>query len=102
MRVFGNARGRGCAVISTRTASRRDAILAGALHCFTRQGFDETTIEDIRHESGASIGSIYHHFSDKAGIAAAVYAHAVRSYQTSARPVVERAALTSTEAAIKQ
>ena len=39
---------------------RRTEILDAALRCFDHQGITATTIEDIRAESGASIGSIYH------------------------------------------
>lgn len=49
--------------------SRREAILDAALKCFLRDGFEATTIEDIRKASGASIGSIYHHFQDKRTLA---------------------------------
>ena len=56
-----------------RTATRRKEILQAALSCFSEQGFDATTVEQIRHRSGASTGSIYHHFKNKAHIAAALY-----------------------------
>ncbi len=55
------------------TAVRRDAILAAALDCFTQQGYDATTIDDIVRKSGASVGSIYHHFDDKRGVAEEIY-----------------------------
>ena len=44
---------------------RRTEILDAALRCFDRRGVTATTIEDIRAESGASIGSIYHQFTSK-------------------------------------
>jgi AcrR family transcriptional regulator len=55
-------------------AGRHYDILRGALECFTRLGYAETTVEDIRLASGASVGSIYHRFGSKEGIAAALYA----------------------------
>jgi AcrR family transcriptional regulator len=55
------------------TRSRRRAILDAALACFLRKGFDAATIEHIRDASGASFGSIYHHFGSKQAIAAALY-----------------------------
>lgn len=61
---------------------RRRDILDAALTCFLEFGFAETTIEDIRARSGASIGSIYHHFGNKEGLAAAVYAEALGDFQT--------------------
>src|SRR6516225_9629452 len=58
---------------NTPTESRRQAILEAALACFTSKGFTETTMEDIRKLSGASTGSIYHHFSNKEMLAQALY-----------------------------
>lgn len=58
---------------NTTTESRRQAILEAALACFASKGFTETTMEDIRKISGASMGSIYHHFSNKEMLARALY-----------------------------
>jgi AcrR family transcriptional regulator len=58
---------------SPTTESRRQAILEAALTCFASKGFTETTMEDIRKLSGASTGSIYHHFSNKEMLARALY-----------------------------
>src|SRR5689334_13103758 len=55
------------------TSKRRRAILDAALSCFLKSGFDAATIEHIRDASGASFGSIYHHFGSKQAIAAALY-----------------------------
>ncbi len=60
---------------------RPAAILAAALECFTERGFAATTIEEIRERSGASIGSIYHHFGGKEGLAAELYVEGLRGYQ---------------------
>jgi len=64
---------------NTTTESRRQAILEAALVCFASKGFTETTMEDIRKISGASMGSIYHHFSNKEMLARALYLEARRS-----------------------
>lgn len=53
--------------------SRKDEILQAALACFTEFGVDATTIEMIRDRSGASTGSLYHHFGNKERIIAALY-----------------------------
>ena len=58
---------------NTTKESRRQAILKAALTCFASKGFTETTMEDIRKLSGASTGSIYHHFSNKEMLARALY-----------------------------
>jgi AcrR family transcriptional regulator len=67
--------------VETATATRPREILDAALACFDEHGYDATTIDQIRRHSGASIGSIYHHFGGKDRIAAAIYAEALRDYQ---------------------
>jgi AcrR family transcriptional regulator len=62
---------------------RRAAILEAALDCFYRLGYANATIDDVRRASGASVGSIYHHFGDKEGIAGALYVEGLRRYQSS-------------------
>ena len=44
-----------------------------ALELFVTKGFLATTMDDVRRRSGASIGSIYHHFGSKEDLAAALY-----------------------------
>lgn len=63
--------------------TRRDEILHAALRCFTRAGYARTGIEDVVRESGASVGSIYHHFGGKEQLAAALYVDGLRGYQRS-------------------
>jgi AcrR family transcriptional regulator len=58
---------------NTTTEARRKAILQAALTLFLDKGFTDTTMEDIRQLSGASTGSIYHHFSNKESIALDIY-----------------------------
>jgi AcrR family transcriptional regulator len=62
-------------------AGRREAILEAARACFEEHGYSATTIELIAARSGASNGSIYHHFGSKDGILAALYTTALASYQ---------------------
>ncbi|MFA9461790.1 TetR/AcrR family transcriptional regulator [Thiohalorhabdus sp. Cl-TMA] len=47
----------------------RQRILEAARHLFTERGYFNTSLQDIRRESGLSIGSIYHHFSGKEELA---------------------------------
>ncbi|MBV8955498.1 MAG: TetR/AcrR family transcriptional regulator [Solirubrobacterales bacterium] len=61
--------------------SRRDQILAAALAEFTAHGVAGASIEDIRRRSGASVGSIYHHFDGKDEIAGALAVEGLGSYQ---------------------
>jgi len=62
-------------------ADRKQEILDAALRGFAEKGLAGTTVEEVRRRSGASVGSIYHHFGDKEGIAAALYVAALEDYQ---------------------
>jgi AcrR family transcriptional regulator len=55
------------------TEARRRAILQAALAAYTTKGFTDMTMEDVRVLSGASTGSIYHHFENKEKLALALY-----------------------------
>jgi AcrR family transcriptional regulator len=61
-------------------ADRKSAILSAALEVFSEQGIEATSIDDIRQRSQASVGSIYHHFGNKEGIAAALFAQGLDDY----------------------
>jgi len=61
--------------------ARREHILNAALEVFLERGIQAASIEDIRERSGASVGSLYHRFGSKEGIAAAVYVAALADYQ---------------------
>jgi AcrR family transcriptional regulator len=55
-----------------RLAARRDEILEAAETCFARQGFHQTTIQDVIRESGLSAGCIYTHFASKEDLIQAI------------------------------
>jgi AcrR family transcriptional regulator len=76
---------------TTEAPSRRSVILDAALAEFTAQGVAGTSIEDIRRRSDASVGSIYHHFGDKDGIAGALYLEGLSRYQRGFTNVVDGA-----------
>jgi AcrR family transcriptional regulator len=63
------------------SSPRREAILDAALKVFTEEGVAAASIERIRELSGASTGSIYHHFGSKEGIAGALYVACLADYQ---------------------
>jgi AcrR family transcriptional regulator len=69
---------------------RRGAILDAALRCFNRKGVSATTVDDVRQGSGASVGSIYHHFGGKEQLAGALYLEGLRSYQRGLAAVLRR------------
>ncbi len=59
---------------------RREKILMSALDAFTEKGIFETTMSDIRRISGASTGSVYHHFNGKQHIAFELYLHGIQEF----------------------
>lgn len=63
------------------TAERRQSILQAALHCYAEGGVEEVSIDALRRRSGASTGSIYHHFGNKDGVVAALYRWILEGYQ---------------------
>jgi AcrR family transcriptional regulator len=51
------------------TLARRASVLEAALECFNRFGIEGTTIQEIQQAANCSVGSLYHHFGSKEGIA---------------------------------
>jgi AcrR family transcriptional regulator len=68
---------------------RRREIIQAALACFTEKGINEAGIAEICSRSGASTGSVYHHFGGKEQLAAAVYVEGIRDYQAGFLRVLE-------------
>lgn len=69
--------------------TRREAILEAALASL--EAGEEVTIEAVRERSGASVGSIYHHFDDKEEILGALYAQVLAGYQAGAERALKAA-----------
>ncbi|MBW2100456.1 MAG: TetR/AcrR family transcriptional regulator [Deltaproteobacteria bacterium] len=61
---------------------RKELILNIALDLFTQWGYFNTTVHDIQRASNVSIGSIYHHFKNKEGIAKALFDRLVAQMDT--------------------
>lgn len=59
---------------------RWEKILNAALDIFIEDSIEGARIEDICQLSGASVGSIYHYFGDKKGLAESVYLSALEKY----------------------
>src|SRR4051812_22393718 len=59
----------------------RTRILDSARTAFTERGLIGASIADVSESSQASVGSIYHHFEGKEGLAGAVYVAALRDFQ---------------------
>jgi AcrR family transcriptional regulator len=56
-----------------RTDATQQRILDAATEVFSKRGFSAATMADIVAQSGASIGSIYHHFGGKKELFLAIY-----------------------------
>lgn len=55
------------------TARLRQDVLDAALDCFSDSGVEAAAVAEIGRRAGVSIGSLYHHFDSKNGIAEALY-----------------------------
>ena len=73
-------------------SSKRQALLDAALACFLEHGVVETTMEHVLARSGASVGSLYHHFGGKEGLADALYVECLSTYHHDAFARLEAAA----------
>jgi AcrR family transcriptional regulator len=62
------------------TLARRASVLEAALDCFTRAGIDGTTIGDIQKAARCSVGSLYHHFGSKEGIAEELFIEGISRF----------------------
>ncbi|GAB2518885.1 TetR/AcrR family transcriptional regulator [Nocardia heshunensis] len=60
--------------------ARRSAILDAALTVFLKTGVAGTKVDALHRASGASVGSIYHFFGSKEGVAAELYLETLRDY----------------------
>lgn len=67
----------------------RERILAAALPVFLEHGVAGASIEDVCGRAAASVGSLYHHFGSKEGLAAAVFESALSRYQSSVLATLE-------------
>ena len=74
------------------THDRRSEILAAALQCFLDRGYVATSIADIRRVSGASTGSIYHFFANKAALALALLNEALAGWSAASSVALDPSA----------
>ena len=64
-------------------------ILAAALECFSDQGYAQTNIEQIRKRAKVSIGSLYHHFTNKEILADKLYLQLLQDFCTQGLTTLE-------------
>ena len=77
--------------ISERGAATRTGLLAAAREVFTSAGFAQAGVTDIVTRAGASVGSLYHHFSGKADLYLMLYEDFQRELAERTRRAVHRA-----------
>src|SRR4051812_37727641 len=57
---------------SAKGASRREAILAAAMHRFSREGYQCAAIADVAKDVGLSLPGLLHHFPTKVDLLLAI------------------------------
>src|SRR5882757_1310130 len=70
-------------VLSADRSGARGRLLEVARRRFAADGAIAATLDEIRRDADVSVGALYHHFSDKPALAAAVYAQLMSEYQGS-------------------
>ena len=66
--------------METAVTSSREQILQAAAALFLAQGFDATSMEQVRQRAGVSNGSLYHHYPTKNHLARALYEAALADF----------------------
>ncbi len=69
---------------------RRAQIMQAALACFTRKGYNNTTMDDIAAESGLSKGTLYWYFKSKDDLFAAAITSSVADWGAKAIATLEQ------------
>ncbi len=77
---------------SAATRARKESILKAALECFSEHGIEHTTIHQIQVRANCSIGSLYHHFGSKEGIAEELFLDGVQQLNRSMLRKIRRCA----------
>ena len=68
----------------------REKVLSTALSLFTSKGYFSTSMRDITRESSVSTGSVYHHFKDKEGVAAALYQSLIERMRSALQQIIDQ------------
>jgi AcrR family transcriptional regulator len=76
---------------SERGAATRTALLAAAREVFTTEGYAQAGVTDIVNRAGASVGSLYHHFSGKADLYLTLFEELNNHHAERTRGAVRRA-----------
>ena len=63
-----------------RTSELKNRVLTAALTHFTESGIERTNVGDILKDAECSVGSLYHHFGNKEGIAEALFINGLKQF----------------------
>jgi AcrR family transcriptional regulator len=74
-----------------RGAATRRALLTAARTVFVSEGYADAAVTDIVGRAGASVGSLYHHYTGKAGLYLALFDQLHRDHTERTRRAVRRA-----------
>ncbi len=64
------------------TSELKSRVMEVALVHFSEVGIERTNVSDILADAGCSVGSLYHHFGNKEGIAEAVFVDGVNQFNS--------------------
>jgi AcrR family transcriptional regulator len=78
-------------------AARRRQILDAALVCFSRQGFHQTSMQEIFEEAGLSPGAVYRYFKSKEEIVQAIASETLGGFAQAIEPGAKGGPLGPTE-----
>jgi len=67
------SRGQPSSLRAEQVAQTRAALIAAGRHLFGRDGFADTSVEDLAREARVTIGALYHHFPTKAALFETVF-----------------------------
>jgi AcrR family transcriptional regulator len=76
---------------SERGAATRSALLSAAREVFTTEGYAQAGVTDIVNRAGASVGSLYHHFSGKADLYLTLFEDLNNDHAERTRAAIRRA-----------
>jgi len=77
--------------VPDRGAATRGSLLAAAREVFARHGYAQASVSEIVTLAGASVGSLYHHFSGKADLYLTLYEQLQREHTERTRSAVRQA-----------
>ena len=65
-----------------RTSELKNRVMQVALTHFAKAGIERTNVGDILKDAQCSVGSLYHHFGNKEGIAEALFIEGIRQFNS--------------------